>query len=125
MAFILYTAKDNMKQKRTHAFRPRLTPKNSLLHAHVWSTLTFASFITTYILSILAGARGVLPFVYGGSALFCILLLEALLRGSVWPFTDGYREKFADMDGIALRLLFFSGTLLLILESVVFIMLWL
>ena len=104
-----------MKRKRTR------TP---IRHAHVWSTLTFASFIVTYIVTILAGGRGVWPFVYGGIALFAILLLEALLRGTLWPFDDHYKNLFADTDGIALRLMLFSGALLLILESVVFILLW-
>lgn len=114
-----------MKQNRAHSKRPQPSHRSSLLHAHVWSTLTFASFLITYIISILRGARGVLPFVYGAVALFSVILLEALLRGSIWPFADGYRDTFADMDGIALRLMLFSGTLLLILESVVFVMLWL
>jgi len=70
------------------------------------------------------GVRGIMPFAYAALALLSILLLEALLRGRLWPFDDSYRQRFIHIDGIALRLLIFSGILLLLLETGVFVMMW-
>jgi hypothetical protein len=93
-------------------------------HAHVWSSLTVASFLIAYIIAIVAGVKGIFPFVYGGLALLAILGVEALLRGHIWPFDEAYRNRFSDIDGIALRLLLFCGAFLLILETTVLVMMW-
>lgn len=114
----------SMKTKRTMAKTSTAAPRISTLHAHVWSALTFAGFIVAYIAAIVLGAQGLLPFAYGAAMLISILLVEALVHGQLWPFADGYRELLADTDGIALRLVFFCGILLLVLESAILISLW-
>jgi len=90
------------------------------LHATAWAALTFTSFIVVYILAIMLGAWGIMPFVYGALALLSTLLLEALLRGRLWPFEPGFRESFGHPE-ISYRLLFFCSAFLLILETAIIV----
>jgi len=110
------------RRKRQQVHRP--DPAVLRLRVHMWSSLTFTAFITAFITSIWLGAPGLMPFVYGAAAFLAILAIEACMRGRLWPFEDGYRQRLIDIDGIALRLLFFSGALLLVLESSLLIFLW-
>ncbi len=88
------------------------------LHAMTYAALSLTTFIVTFILSIMLGAWGVLPFVYAGGAMLAILLIEALLRGKLWPFEPGFRETFGHPE-ISYRILVFCGTFLLLLESAI------
>ena len=88
------------------------------LHATLWATLTFGVFIVTYILAIVLGAWGFMPFVYGALAMLAILLLEALFRGRLWPFEPYFSRSFGHPEA-SRRLLIFSGGFLLILETAI------
>lgn len=109
-----------MKRSAAVSRRRGVRLSDASLHARVWASLTLAGFLVVYILSIVIGAGGVLPFVYGAAFLLSILLVEAGLRGRIWPFEDGFRERF-DHPTLPFRLVLFSAALLLLIETLIMI----
>jgi len=85
-------------------------------HAVVWASLGLTAYIVTFILAILFGAPGPLPFAYAGLALFAILAVEVLMRGKLWIFEPKFSAAFGHPQ-VAHRLTYFSVGLVLLLES--------
>jgi hypothetical protein len=87
-------------------------------HPEVWAFLTIVTFPIVLIASELLGAGGWWPFLYAILATFSVLVLEAIVRGRLWPFEQGFVNHIGHPE-TPYRILVFLGATLLILETVV------
>lgn len=87
-------------------------------HPEIWAFLTIITFPLVLIASDLLGAGGWWPFLYAILATFSILVLEAIVRGRLWPFEKGFVDHIGHPE-TPYRILVFLGATLLILETVV------
>lgn len=86
----------------------------------VWASLTLAAYLVTFILAIMLGAPGPMPFAYGGLAMLAILATEACLRGRLWMFEPAFAKAFGHPQ-VAHRLTYFSIGILLLLQTTIII----
>lgn len=85
-------------------------------HPEVWAFLTIITFPIVLIATDLLGAEGLWPFGFALLGTFSILVLEAVVRGRLWPFEEGFIDRIGHPD-TPLRILIFLGATLLILET--------
>lgn len=85
-------------------------------HPEVWAFLTIITFPIVLIATDLLGAEGLWPFGFALLGTFSILILEAVVRGRLWPFEEGFIDSIGHPD-TPLRILIFLGATLLILET--------
>ncbi len=87
-------------------------------HPEVWAFLTIITFPIVLITSSILGAEGWWPFLFAILATFSVLVLEAIVRGRLWPFEKGFVDHIGHPE-TPYRILVFLGATLLILETVV------
>jgi len=85
-------------------------------HNHMWALLSITGFLVLYLVAIVWGEQGLMPFFYGSMAMLCILLIEALLRGKMWLFEPQFNHAITRKD-MPLRLALFVGCFVFVLES--------
>ncbi|MDQ7814742.1 MAG: hypothetical protein RDU25_02995 [Patescibacteria group bacterium] len=98
---------DKKKSASTHTEKHR---------ANVWASLSVTAFVVVFVLAVSLGAPLVMPFIYAGTTFFAILLLEASLRGRIWPFEEHFQKNLGQED-VAKRLLIFCASILLLMET--------
>jgi hypothetical protein len=89
-------------------------------HPEVWAFLTIITFPIVLIASELLGAGGWWPFLYAILATFSVLVLEAIVRGRLWPFEKGFVNHIGHPE-TPFRILVFLGATLLILQTVLIV----
>jgi hypothetical protein len=104
------------KPVRRNISKRTAKPNLEFSRAMIWAGLSLTAYLIAFILAVLVGAPGPLPFAYGGFALLLILVSEAALRGKLWIFEPTFNEIFGHPQ-IAHRLTYFSVGLVLALES--------
>jgi hypothetical protein len=102
--------------KKVHSSHKHVTKTKG--HPGVWAFLTVLTFPIVLVATDIMGFPGLLPFVYAALATLGILMLEALVRGRLWPFEPEF-EKVIGEPELPLRLLIFLAALVLVLESFV------
>ncbi len=86
-------------------------------HPSIWAVLTLLAFPIVLVTTNMLGVQGLRPFWYALIATFVVLLLEALVRGRLWPFEDGFIESIGHPE-TPFRIFVFLGSLLLLIETV-------
>jgi len=112
------------KHKKTTGGKPIISASDHLEkhRANMWASLSIGAFVVVFVLAVSLGAPLFMPFVFAGITFFSILLLEALLRGRIWPFEQHFQKNLGQ-DDVAKRLLIFCASILLMMETA-FIITW-
>lgn len=85
-------------------------------HPEVWASLTLMTFPVVLVATDILGIGGLWPFFLAMAATLGVLILEALVRGRLWPFEDKFSLGLEHPD-TPVRILLFAGATLLILET--------
>ena len=86
-------------------------------HPEVWAVLTIITFPIVLIACELMDIGQWWSLIYAVIGTFCVLVLEAIVRGRLWPFESGFIDSIGHPE-TPFRIMVFLGATLLILETV-------
>lgn len=86
-------------------------------HPEIWAVLTIITFPIVLIASEFLDVGQWWSFIYALIATFCVLVLEAIVRGRLWPFEHGFINSIGHPE-TPFRIMVFLGATLLILETI-------
>lgn len=85
-------------------------------HPKVWAVISVIAFPVVLLAAQGLGAPGLWPIVWAASATLLVLLCEVMARGRLW-ISEPNLAEFISHPETPIRLLIFSGAILLILET--------
>jgi hypothetical protein len=86
-------------------------------HPEIWAVLTIITFPIVLIASELLDVGQWWSIIFAFMATFCILVLETIVRGRLWPFEKGFINSIGHPE-TPFRIMVFLGATLLLLETV-------
>lgn len=86
-------------------------------HPEIWAVLTIITFPIVLIACEFLEVGQWWSFIYALLATFCVLVLEAIVRGRLWPFEHGFINSIGHPE-TPFRIMVFLGATLLVLETV-------
>ncbi|MDF1496994.1 MAG: hypothetical protein P1P90_02945 [Patescibacteria group bacterium] len=105
-----------MKKSTTRKTPKIMQTNESAGSDFVWAAVTIMSLPVVAISLTAMGLHPALGFILGGCFTFILIILEAIIRGKTWIFSETFQNIFGHSD-TSFRLLIVAGGALLILQT--------